>query len=185
MSEALLIIDYSNDFVALDGKLTCGEPAIALEDTMVKKWNDYKDNNKPIFVLMDLHFENDTYHPETKLFPPHNIKDTDGRNLYGKLHELFLRDKDDNNVFWIDKMRYSAFSGTPLLQLLRERNIKEIELTGVCTDICVLHTAVEGYNLGFEMSVDERAVASFNPEGHHYTLQHFKHVLGMTVDEIN
>ena len=26
--------------------------------------------------MMDLHFEEDPYHPETKLFPPHNIEGT-------------------------------------------------------------------------------------------------------------
>ncbi|WP_414053258.1 cysteine hydrolase family protein [Macrococcus equi] len=185
MSDALLIIDYSNDFVALDGKLTCGEPAIALENTIALKWENYMQAKKPIFVLMDMHYESDALHPETKLFPPHNIKGTEGRNLYGKLHNLYLRDKEHDNVFWIDKMRYSAFCGTPLLQLLRERNIHKIELAGVCTDICVLHTAVDGYNLGFDMLVDEKAVASFNPEGHAFALNHFKNVLGMTIEEID
>lgn len=185
MTEALLLIDYSNDFVALDGKLTCGEPAIALEETMVQKWEAYMKKGAPIFILMDMHFENDTLHPESKLFPPHNIKGTDGRYLYGQLHDLYLRDQDQPNVFWIDKMRYSAFSGTPLLQLLRERKINRIELAGVCTDICVLHTAVDGYNLGFDMFVDERAVASFNLDGHNFALAHFKNVLGMTVEEID
>ncbi|WP_414042411.1 cysteine hydrolase family protein [Macrococcus sp. EM39E] len=185
MTNALLLIDYSNDFVALNGKLTCGKPAIVLEDTIAKKWEAYMAKEAPIFVLMDMHFENDTLHPETRLFPPHNIKGTAGRNLYGKLHQLYLRDQDKKNVFWIDKMRYSAFSGTPLFQLLRERNINTIELAGVCTDICVLHTAVDGYNLGFDMVVDEHAVASFNSDGHKFALAHFKNVLGMTVEEID
>ena len=34
--------------------------------------------------MMDLHFEEDPYHPETKLFPPHNIEGTSGRHLYGR-----------------------------------------------------------------------------------------------------
>ena len=31
MTKALLVIDYTNDFVAPDGKLTCGEPGQAIE----------------------------------------------------------------------------------------------------------------------------------------------------------
>lgn len=183
MRDAFVLIDYSYDFVAMDGKLSCKEPAIALESAIVEKWNNYNAQNKPIFVLMDMHFENDKLHPESKLFPPHNIKNTDGRKLYGKLDELFQQSKHQDNIFWIDKMRYSAFCGTPLLQLLRERNINNIELAGVCTDICVLHTAVDGYNLGFNMFVDEHAVASFNPDGHKFAIAHFQHVLGMTVEQ--
>lgn len=182
LKDALIIVDYSYDFVALDGKLTCGKPAIALESALVSKWEQYIDAGKPVYVLMDLHFENDTHHPESKLFPPHNIEGTDGRKLYGKLDGLYYKDKKKDNVYWLDKRRYSAFSGTPLHQLLTERHINNIELAGVCTDICVLHTAMDGYNLGYEMYVDERAVASFNATGHRYALEHFKNVLGMTVD---
>ncbi|MEY9977659.1 hypothetical protein [Lysinibacillus sp. RC79] len=32
MKKALLVIDYTYDFVASDGKLTCGEPGQALLD---------------------------------------------------------------------------------------------------------------------------------------------------------
>lgn len=45
MTKALLIIDYTNDFVASDGSLTCGKVAQDLEDYLVnladkfyKKW---------------------------------------------------------------------------------------------------------------------------------------------------
>lgn len=31
MKKALLVIDYTNDFVATDGKLTCGEPGQLLD----------------------------------------------------------------------------------------------------------------------------------------------------------
>ncbi|QIH76646.1 isochorismatase family protein [Macrococcoides canis] len=182
LKEALIIVDYSYDFVAPDGKLTCGEPGMKLEPVIAEKWEQYVSADKPVYILMDLHFEQDAYHPESKLFPPHNIEGTDGRKLYGQLNTLFERDGHKANVHWIDKRRYSAFSGTPLDQLLTERHIKSIELTGVCTDICVLHTAMDGYNLGYNMYVDARAVASFNPVGHTYALEHFKNVLGMTVD---
>ena len=34
-----------------------------------------------IFVLNDYHLDNDPTHPESKLFPPHNIAGTPGREL--------------------------------------------------------------------------------------------------------
>lgn len=183
MDKALLIIDYSYDFIASDGKLTCGEPGQAIDETIAKKFKHYVDTGQPVFIMMDKHFEDDTYHPETKLFPPHNIEGTAGRELYGQVKEVYNQYKDLNTVFWIDKMRYSAFSGTSLNQLLLERSIRNIELTGVCTDICVLHTAVDGYNLGYQMTVDKNAVASFNEAGHIFALSHFKNSLGMTIEE--
>lgn len=79
------------------------------------------------------------------------------------------------------KTRYSAFSGTDLEIKLRERNITELHLVGVCTDICILHTAVDAYNKGFQIKVHSGAVASFNEAGHKWALNHFKHSLGATI----
>lgn len=77
----------------------------------------------------------------------------------------------------MDKTRYSAFAGTDLEMKLRERGIQEVHLVGVCTDICVLHTAVDAYNKGFHIVVHEKAVASFNEQGHQFALEHFKSCL--------
>lgn len=134
-----------------------------------------------VVFAIDIHKENDAFHPETKLFPPHNIEETDGRKLFGQLEELYQANKEANNVYWMDKTRYSAFAGTDLELLLRARGINELHLVGVCTDICVLHTAVDAYNKGFNIVVHEDAVASFDAEGHVWALRHFKGSLGAAV----
>lgn len=64
-----------------------------------------------------------------------------------------------------DKTRYSAFAGINLSILLNERGIKEIQLVGVCTNICILHTAVDAYNLGISTVVYADDVASFDAAG--------------------
>lgn len=181
MDKALLIIDYSYDFVADDGRLTCGKPGQAIQQAIACKFEVYLAEDNPVFIMMDLHDLNDMAHPESKLFPPHNIRGTEGRELYGAVKEVYDQHKDNPLVFWIDKRRYSSFAGTPLHQYLSERQIKIIELTGVCTDICVLHTAVDGYNLGYTILVDRDAVQSFSQEGHQFALSHFEHSLGMTI----
>ena len=89
--------------------------------------------------MMDLHYENDMFHPETKLFPPHNIEGTAGRELYGKIKAFYNNISGNSNIHYLNKRRYDSFYGTPLDSLLRERNIKDIEIVGVCTDICILH----------------------------------------------
>ena len=81
------------------------------------------------------------------------------------------------------KTRYSAFAGTDLELKLRERQITELHLAGLCTDICVLHTAVDAYNKGFQIVIHQNAVASFNPEGHEWALSHFKNSIGAQVAE--
>ncbi|MER2064657.1 MAG: isochorismatase family cysteine hydrolase, partial [Alkalibacterium sp.] len=71
--------------------------------------------------------------------------------------------------------------GTDLETKLRERAITEVHLVGVCTDICVLHTAVDAYNKGFNIVVHKDGVASFNEMGHEWALGHFQETLGAKV----
>ena len=183
MTKALISIDYSYDFVADDGKLKAGKPAQAIEDRIAQVTQEAYDNGDYIFVAMDRHDEGDTFHPETKLFPPHNIAGTAGRELYGKLAGVYDAIKDDHRVFWMDKRHYSAFSGTDLDIRLRERRVTTVVLTGVLTDICVLHTAIDAYNLGYDIEVVESATASLTTEAHDFAIGHFKNVLGATIVE--
>ncbi|WP_339320773.1 isochorismatase family cysteine hydrolase [Paenibacillus sp. FSL W8-0194] len=179
--KALINIDYTNDFVAADGALTCGEPGQNIEQRIVQVTKEFVDNQDFVVFAVDLHKAGDTLHPETKLFPPHNIDGTAGRHLYGALQGVFDDHKDSEHVYWMDKTRYSAFAGTDLELRLRARGITELHLVGVCTDICVLHTAVDAYNKGFDLVIHKDAVASFDPEGHAWALRHFEGSLGAKV----
>ena len=181
VNRALINIDYTNDFVAEDGSLTCGKPGRDIEKDIAEITRDFITNGDYVIFAIDRHEVNDHYHPESKLFPPHNIAGTEGRHLYGELDKIFQQNKEKENVYWMDKTRYSAFAGTDLEIKLRERNIGEVHLVGVCTDICVLHTAVDAYNKGFKVVIHEKAVASFNQAGHEWALGHFKGSLGAEV----
>lgn len=175
--KALIVIDFTNDFV--DGSLPVGQPGIDIEPRIAELTAEFVQQGDYVVMAVDLHEENDAYHPESKLFPPHNLRGTRGRELYGSLNNVY----EDNReyIYWMDKTRYSAFSGTDLELKLRERGITELHLCGVCTDICVLHTAVDAYNQGFAITVHKDAVASFNAEGHTWALGHFQNSLGARI----
>ncbi|GLC89213.1 cysteine hydrolase family protein [Lysinibacillus piscis] len=179
MKKALLVIDYTYDFVATDGKLTCGEAGQALDGKIAALMQQFVADNEFVVCANDLHEEQDIFHPETKLFPPHNIRGTKGRELYGLVSETYIQHQQ--RILWLDKTRYSAFAGTNLAILLKERGIEEIHLVGVCTDICVLHTAVDAYNLGISTVIYADGVASFDAAGHEWALRHFEHTLGARV----
>ncbi|WP_409347253.1 cysteine hydrolase family protein [Paenibacillus sp. MBLB4367] len=174
---ALIVIDYTKDFV--DGSLPVGEPGIAIEERVAALTREFAEAGDYVVMAVDLHEADDPFHPETKLFPPHNIRGTAGRALYGKLAETYR--ELGERIRWMDKTRYSAFCGTDLELALRARGIEDVHLIGVCTDICVLHTAVDAYNKGFAITVHEDAVASFNQAGHEWALGHFKGSLGANV----
>lgn len=179
MKEALLVVDYTVDFVADDGALTCGKPGQAIEQKIVSLCEEFVEQNKVVVFPVDLHYRDDEHHPETALFPPHNIEGTSGRDLYGSLHDFY--EKYKTHIYYMDKRRYSSFAGTNLDQYLREREITTVHIVGVCTDICVLHTAVDAYNLGYSIVIHQEAVASFDPQGHEWALRHFENTLGAEI----
>ncbi|SER40992.1 cysteine hydrolase family protein [Salisediminibacterium halotolerans] len=183
--KALIVIDYTNDFVADNGVLSCGEPGQAIDGRLAELMALFIDTEDYIVLAADKHEQDDRYHPERLLFPPHNLTGTSGRELYGEFGQ-FVNRLDQNQqsfYYWMDKTRYSAFAGTDLELKLRERGITELHLTGVCTDICVLHTAVDAYNKGFDIVVHKDAVASFDETGHEWALNHFANTLGAQVVE--
>ncbi|ULO09929.1 cysteine hydrolase [Paenibacillus sp. 19GGS1-52] len=175
--KALIVIDFTNDFV--DGSLPVGQPGIEIEPRIAQLTAEFVQQGDYVVMAVDLHEENDAYHPESKLFPPHNLRGSRGRELYGSLNKVFEDNRE--SIYWMDKTRYSAFSGTDLELKLRERGITELHLCGVCTDICVLHTAVDAYNQGFAITIHKDAVASFNAEGHTWALGHFQNSLGARI----
>ena len=113
-NEALIVIDYTYDFVATDGKLTCGELGQAIEGKIVSLIDEFVAANKVVLFANDMHIENDPYHPESKLFPPHNIEGTAGRELYGAVKDVY--EKYKSQVISFDKTRYSAFAGTNFIR---------------------------------------------------------------------
>ncbi|MED4603684.1 cysteine hydrolase [Paenibacillus validus] len=175
--KALIVIDYTVDFVV--GKLPCGQPGIDIEERIAELAREFAEQGAFTVMAVDLHEENDRFHPEHKLFPPHNIRGTEGRKLYGRLEQVYEAQR--GRMDWMDKTRYSAFCGTDLELKLHARGVQEVHLVGVCTDICVLHTAVDAYNKGFDLVVHEDAVASFNPQGHDWALRHFQNTLGAKI----
>lgn len=183
--KALISIDYTNDFVADNGALTVGKPGQDILNKMLTITEAFSKDGALIVYAIDKHDKNDSFHPESSLFPEHNLAGEPGRELYGDYQQQYEQLKDNSNILYMDKTRYSAFKGTNLDMELRARGIKEVHLIGVCTDICVLHTAIEAYNLGYAVVVHEDAVASFNEAGHKWTLEHVVNCLGGKVVKEN
>lgn len=124
----LIVVDMQVDFIT--GSL--GSPlATAIVDNVVEKVKNF--NGKIIFTR-DTHFENYMDTQEGKKLPvPHCIKDTAGWQFCDELHPYV------ETV--VDKV---TFGSMDLPQMLRDfgDDIEEIELCGLCTDICVISNAM-------------------------------------------
>ena len=177
--KALIVIDYNNDFVATDGRLTCGDAGQDIDKKIASLIDEFNKNSDFIINACDNHSETEKHSPEVSMFPPHCF-DEYGKELYGET-KIAMDKVPSEKSLYIAKHRFSAFAGTSLNLKLKERNIDELHLVGVCTDICVLHCAIDAYNLGYKIVVYKDAVASFNQVGHSYALEHFVNVLGAKV----
>jgi len=118
--------------------------------------------------------EEKLFDKEFNLFPPHCLSGTEGANIIEEL-------KPSKNDFIIHKRRYSGFFQTDLDISLREEGIIELELVGVCTNICVLYTAVSARMLDYRVTVLKDAVASFDQGAHDFALRQMKDVLGVEI----
>jgi len=169
--KALLVIDLLNDFVHPQGVLFVGEKAkevIAFSQQLIA---EYRKEDMPIIYVCDSHRPDDQ---EFTLFPPHSIEDSWG----GKVIEELIPQASD---YVILKRRFSAFFGTSLDLLLREKRIEELEIVGVCTNICILYSSAEARMLNYQVVVYEKGVTSFDLGAHEWALREMKNTLGVEV----
>jgi biuret amidohydrolase len=70
----------------------------------------------------------------------------------------------------IDKPAHSAFVATDLEQILHRQGIRQLLITGVTTECCVLGTYRQGSDLGFYCLLLEDCCAAFDPMEHEAAL---------------
>ncbi len=100
----MILIDYIYDFVADDGALTCGKPAQDISEA-VKNTIASLDKDDVLIIANDYH-DGDPNHPESKLFPPHAMAGTKGRDNW-------VQDAIDNaraKVICLDKNQILCIS---------------------------------------------------------------------------
>ena len=170
MKKALLVIDMLNDFLEKDGALCIGDSEHIIQNVS-SRIREYRSNGDPIVYIMDRHLPQDA---EFKMFPPHCIAGERGAEV---VDELAPREGD----FQVYKRRYSAFFGTDLDLTLRELGVTELELVGVCTQICVLYTAADARMLNYNITVRKECVASLDEDAHAFALKEMEKTLGVKV----
>lgn len=158
--KVLLVIDMQNDFVtgALANKQACD-----IIGNLQQKITACKDEGTSVFFTRDTHEEDYLHTQEGRLLPvPHCIKGTQGWQIIGELQQYACED----NTF--DKPAFGSLSiGEWLTQKLGGEP-EEIELCGVCTDICVISNAMilKAAFPESKVTVDGMCCAGVTPESH-------------------
>lgn len=160
MSKILIVVDMQNDFV--DGALGTKE-AVAIVPNVVSK---VKEHDGIVVYTRDTHQPEYLSTQEGKHLPvPHCIENTNGWQIIDEVQALAM--KDESNIFNKD-----TFGSKELIEYLIELNkidrIEEIQLIGLCTDICVISNAlaIKAYFPEVPIVVDEACCAGVTPESH-------------------
>lgn len=164
LKKLLIVVDIQKDFV--DGALGTPE-AVAIVPGAAEKIKNF---DGEIFVTFDTHYKNYLSTAEGKKLPvEHCIKDTPGWRLDKNIAEA-LKGRIYTLVF------KNTFGSKDLPDLIKEV-VKgeefEIELIGLCTDICVVSNALY-LKANFpecEISVDSSCCAGVTPETHKAALE--------------
>lgn len=154
MAEALVIVDYQNDFTP------GGALAVPEGDRIAARLNELAaaDRFDLVVATRDWHPpDHSSFAEQGGSWPVHCVKGTEGAELDPALDRSHLDViLDKGQVSGSDG--YSAFDGTSLAETLRARAVGRVTVVGLATDVCVLNTARDALAEGFEVAVDRTAV---------------------------
>ena len=159
MKKTLVVVDMQKDFI--DGALGTKE-AVAIVDNVKKKIAMYKENGDEIIFTRDTHQENYMETNEGKHLPvPHCIEGTDGWKI-GEGLEV-------EGALYIDKPSFGYMNW-------KDYDLEEVEIIGLCTDICVVSNAliIKATFPEIKVTVDASCCAGVTPETHKAALTTMK-----------
>lgn len=169
MIRALLIIDIQNDF------LPGGSLAVPNGDEVIEVANQWSAKPELVIATQDWHPADHlsfaSQHPQQQvgdiveldgleqvLWPDHCIQGSSGANFPPDLRT----DRIDTVIRKGCNRRIDSYSGffdnarkqsTNLENVLREHGVIAVDILGLATDYCVLSTALDAVDLGFETRV--------------------------------
>ncbi len=170
MANVVLVTDMLRGFMEVDCPLYCGSAARRIIPAIERILARETAAGSKVFFICDHHDPDDL---EFEMFPPHCVEGTAETEVIPELA------KYPGEI--IPKKRYSAFTGTDLLEKLKKIKPDKIIVCGVCTDICVCHTVADARSYDYKVEVPVDAVASFDQRAHAYALEHMEKVLGATL----
>ena len=156
MKKTLIVVDMQKDFV--DGSLGTKE-AVGILENVKNKIEEYKKNGDEIIFTRDTHQENYLSTNEGKHLPViHCIEGTPGWEIYEGLYV------DGCEIINKPSFGYTGWN---------RYSFEEVELIGLCTDICVISNAliVKALFPEISVSVDASCCAGVTPQKHAAALE--------------
>ncbi len=155
MKKTLIVVDMQKDFI--DGALGTGE-AVAIVEKVKEKIALYQAHGDEIIFTRDTHQPDYLGTNEGKYLPvKHCIEETEGWQIYEGL--------EVDGAIYINKPNF-GYTGWA------EFDFEEVELVGLCTDICVVSNALilKALFPEIKITVDADCCAGVTPESHEAAL---------------
>ena len=159
MKKTLIVVDMQNDFI--DMALGTKE-AVSIVPKVKDKIQLYKGNGYEIIFTRDTHGEDYLETPEGKKLPvEHCIKGTKGWEIADGLYIDGCKIIDKPNFGW---------------PYWKSEELEEVEIIGLCTDICVVSNAlvIKAIFPNIKVSVDASCCAGVTPTSHNAALTTMK-----------
>ena len=97
--------------------------------------------------------------------------------MRGAPGQIAKRLRPNKKDFAVLKPRHSAFYATPLDLLLKQLRCKQLIVTGISADSCVLFSAMDAYLRGYSLWIPIDCVAAETRETRDKALEHMERVL--------
>ena len=163
MRKILVVVDMQKDFI--DGALGTAE-AVAIVPNVISKIKEYAAGD--VFATRDTHKPEYMNTQEGKYLPvEHCIEGTAGWEIEKSISELL------EGAVIIDKPTFGSVRLAERLKEISESEDIEIELIGLCTDICVVSNALllKAFMPEVKISVDVSCCAGVTPEKHQAAIE--------------
>lgn len=159
MKKTLIVVDMQKDFI--DGALGTKE-AVAIVENVKRKIAEYQQNGDEIIFTRDTHQADYLSTNEGKYLPvEHCIEGSDGWKIQEGL--------EIPGAIYIDKPTFGYLNWA-------DYNLEDVEIIGLCTDICVVSNAliIKAVYPEIKVAVDASCCAGVTPESHEAALTTMK-----------
>ena len=164
----LIVVDMQKDFI--DGALGTPE-AVAIVDNVVKRIKNSE--NELILFTKDTHQDDYLNTAEGKKLPvPHCIENTAGWNINESVFDAWRKNSSTVHIAELPDNTFlkPVFGSVEMVKFResRKQDITEIEILGLCTDICVISNAImiKNFMPDIKISVNSACCAGVTPQSH-------------------
>ena len=177
MAKALIIVDVQNDFCA--GGALATDRGAKIASLISEYVEDNHHRYEAVVATQDWHIDPGAHFSDTPDFvdswPVHCVANTEGAEIHPNLDTDYIEAYFRKGRY---EAAYSGFEGlqapeesvmtgehepgatlddegpkTPLADWLDEREIQDVDIVGIATDYCVLATAKDAVDAGYETRV--------------------------------